>query len=79
MGFDNYIDVLKKDECFSALKLSLYYMAGAMVQLALALYLATILQKLFFKLAFRSSDADNEEYTRRKRLRRERRWKKEAV
>ena len=33
VGFRNYIDVFKKDECFSALKLSLYYMAGAMVQL----------------------------------------------
>ena len=43
VGLRNYIDVFKKDECFSALKLSLYYMAGAMVQLALALYLATIL------------------------------------
>ena len=40
VGFRNYIDVFKKDECFSALKLSLYYMAGAMVQLVLALYLA---------------------------------------
>ena len=49
VGFQNYIDVFKKDECFSALKLSLYYMAGAMVQLALALYLATILS---FKTKF---------------------------
>ena len=43
VGFDNYIDVFKKDECFSALKLSLYYMVGAIIQLVLALYLATIL------------------------------------
>lgn len=49
VGFRNYIDVFKKDECFSALKLSLYYMAGAMVQLVLALYLATILS---FKTKF---------------------------
>ena len=49
VGFHNYIDVFKKDECFSALKLSLYYMAGAMVQLVLALYLATILS---FKTKF---------------------------
>jgi hypothetical protein len=49
------------------------------VVLLLIIFAATILQKLFFKLVFRSSDADNEEYTRRKRLRRERRWKKEAV
>ena len=47
--------------------------------LLLIIFAATILQKLFFKLVFRSSDADNEEYTRRKRLRRERRWKKETV
>ena len=43
VGWQNYIDVFKKDDCFSALKLSLYYMGGALVQLALALYLATIL------------------------------------
>ena len=55
-------------------------LASAMaVVLLLIIFAATILQKLFFKLVFRSSDADNEEYTRRKRLRRERRWKKEAV
>lgn len=55
-------------------------LASAMaVVLLLIIFAATILQKLFFKLVFRSSDADNEEYTRKKRLRRERRWKKEAV
>ena len=55
-------------------------LASAMaVVLLLIIFAATILQKLFFKLVFRSSDADNEEYTRRKRLRREARWKKEAV
>ena len=43
VGFDNYIDVFKRDDCFRALKLSLYYMVGSLVQLALALYLATIL------------------------------------
>lgn len=43
VGFDNYIDVFKRDDCFRALKLSLYYMGGSLVQLALALYLATIL------------------------------------
>lgn len=43
VGFDNYIDVFKRDGCFRALKLSLYYMGGSLVQLALALYLATIL------------------------------------
>lgn len=43
VGFKNYIDVFKRDDCFRALWLSLYYMGGAVVQLALALYLATIL------------------------------------
>ena len=43
VGWANYIDVFKRKDCFSALKLSLYYMAGSIVQLALALYLATIL------------------------------------
>lgn len=43
VGLKNYIDVFKRDDCFRALWLSLYYMAGAVVQLALALYLATIL------------------------------------
>ena len=43
VGWKNYIDVFKRDDCFSALKLSLYYMVGALLQLAIALYLATIL------------------------------------
>ncbi len=43
VGFDNYINVFKRSDCFGALKLSLYYMLGSVVQLALALYLATIL------------------------------------
>ena len=43
VGLSNYLRVFKRDDCFGALKLSLYYMGGAMVQLALALYLATIL------------------------------------
>ncbi|MCR5255366.1 MAG: sugar ABC transporter permease [Acetatifactor sp.] len=43
VGFQNYIDVFKRDDCFKALKLSLYYCGGALFQLALALYLATIL------------------------------------
>lgn len=41
-------------------------LASAMaVVLLLIIFAATILQKLFFKLVFRSSDADNEEYTRK--------------
>lgn len=43
VGLQNYIDVFKRDDCFNALKLSLYYMVGAIIQLVLALYLATIL------------------------------------
>lgn len=43
VGLDNYINVFKREDCFGALKLSLYYMAGSIVQLVLALYLATVL------------------------------------
>ena len=43
VGWRNYIDVFKRDDCFGALKLSVYYMVGALLQMALALYLATIL------------------------------------
>ena len=43
VGLQNYIDVFKRDDCFGALKLSLYYIAGALIQLVLALFLATVL------------------------------------
>lgn len=43
VGWKNYLDVFRRDDCFSALKLSLYYCAGAIIQLVLGLYLATIL------------------------------------
>ncbi len=43
VGFQNYLDVFQRDDCFSALKLSLYYLIGAVIQLILALYFATIL------------------------------------
>lgn len=43
VGLKNYINVFKRDDCFRALWLSLYYMGGAVFQMALALYLATIL------------------------------------
>lgn len=42
VGLKNYADVFKRDDIFKSLWLSLYYMGGAIVQLALALYLATI-------------------------------------
>lgn len=43
VGLKNYIKVFTRDDCFGALKLSLYYMLGSVVQLGIALYLATIL------------------------------------
>ncbi|MBR1741505.1 MAG: sugar ABC transporter permease [Lachnospiraceae bacterium] len=43
VGWRNYLDVFRRKDCFSALKLSLYYCGGALFQLVLALYLATIL------------------------------------
>lgn len=43
VGFKNYVKVFQRDDCFGALKLSLYYMGGSVVQLALSLYLATVL------------------------------------
>lgn len=43
VGWKNYLDVFRRDDCFGALKLSLYYCAGAIFQLVLALFLATVL------------------------------------
>lgn len=43
VGLRNYSDVFSRSDCFGALKLSLYYIAGALIQLVLALFLATIL------------------------------------
>lgn len=43
VGFQNYIDVFTRDDCFKALKLSLYYIVASFVQLALALYFASVL------------------------------------
>ncbi|MBO6015904.1 MAG: sugar ABC transporter permease [Lachnospiraceae bacterium] len=43
VGLRNYIDVFKRDDCFKALKLSAYYCIGALLQLALALFFATLL------------------------------------
>lgn len=43
VGWQNYIDVFKRKDCFKALGLSVYYMVGAIIQLAIALYFATIL------------------------------------
>lgn len=43
VGLKNYLKVFQRDDCFGALKLSVYYMAGSVIQLALSLYLATVL------------------------------------
>ena len=43
VGWKNYASLFSRKDCFSALKLSLYYMGGSIVQLVLALYLATVL------------------------------------
>lgn len=54
VGLENYIEVFTRPELFSVFSVSLYYLAGAVVQMALALYFATILSfqirfKNFFK------------------------------
>ncbi|WP_167958443.1 carbohydrate ABC transporter permease [Anaerosporobacter faecicola] len=43
VGLDNYKEVFENKQIFSSLKLCLYYMAGSIVQLVIALYLATML------------------------------------
>lgn len=43
VGLQNYIDVFTRDDIFHALTLSLYYMVGSVVQMALALLFATLL------------------------------------
>jgi len=43
VGFANYLKVFTKQEYVGAMLLSLYYMAGAVVQLALALFFASVL------------------------------------
>lgn len=42
VGIKNYVDVFKRSDIFGSLLLSLYYMAGAVIQLALALFFATL-------------------------------------
>lgn len=43
VGLDNYVDIFTRPELFSVFKVSLYYFGGAFVQMAVALYFATIL------------------------------------
>ena len=43
VGWQNYIQLFKRKDIVGSLLLSLYYMGGAVIQIVLALYLATIL------------------------------------
>ena len=43
VGLKNYQEVFSRSECFKSLAVSLYYMGGAVVQLALALFFATLM------------------------------------
>lgn len=43
VGLRNYIDVFTRPDTLSSLRLSLYYMVGAVLQVVLALYLSTVL------------------------------------
>ena len=38
VGWDNYIELFKRKEIFGSLLVSVYYMGGVVVQLALALF-----------------------------------------
>ncbi len=51
IGLQNYVDIFTRPDYFSVFAVSLYYFAGAMVQLALALYFATIVS---FRLRFKN-------------------------
>lgn len=43
VGLKNYIDVFQRSDCFKSLFVSVYYMIGAVVQLALALFFASLM------------------------------------
>ncbi len=43
VGLKNYVDVFKRSDIFGSLFVSVYYMGGAVVQLALALFFATMM------------------------------------
>ncbi len=43
VGLQNYVDILTKPEYFSVFSVSLFYFVGSVVQIALALYFATLL------------------------------------
>lgn len=43
VGLKNYVDVFQRDDIFGSLAVSLYYMGGSVVQLALALFFASLM------------------------------------
>lgn len=43
VGLKNYVDVFKRSDCFRSLIVSVYYMGGAIIQLVLALFFATLM------------------------------------
>lgn len=43
VGLDNYVQVFQRKDCFKSLVVSFYYMGGAIVQLGLALFFATLM------------------------------------
>lgn len=43
VGLKNYVEVFKRPEIFKSLFVSVYYMGGAVIQLALALFFATLM------------------------------------
>jgi len=51
VGIDNYVQLFTRPELFRVFLVSLYYLAGSVVQIALALYFATILS---FSVKFRN-------------------------
>jgi hypothetical protein len=51
IGLDNYVEVFTRPELFGVFFTSVYYFIGAFVQMAIALYLATMLS---FKIRFRN-------------------------
>ena len=51
VGIQNYIDIFSKPEYFSVFRVSLFYFVGSIVQIALALYFATLVS---FNLRFKN-------------------------
>ncbi|MDR1558300.1 MAG: sugar ABC transporter permease, partial [Clostridiales bacterium] len=43
VGLSNYLDIFRRPDLFNTLRLSVYYLAASFVQLALALFFATVL------------------------------------